>query len=551
MNTQSMQLNHENKIVDPSAGIEQNASAENLDTTDLLRVIVPDPITDGSATLAHDGYDVTVWREALADYNRLNQAVDHASRKLVTAPALMRDLFLSFLKRVPQLLPPVPLTPAYEINSEIVSQVMSTTEWRQVREAGTVDDPLAAAMATIGVAEKTLAALDRATVERINHLHELESGAADLWDQVEVLEDLAQQALGDRAADLFARAEAARLQAQQQETEAESVEEELSVRSEERGDTVRRAARQGMASAETEISDTNAAVKAFDGEGSGYGLASGGKGGASRILTTKEKIDLASRVGRSKRLQQIAALCGRLSRIALQVQETRVKHPPDEVTEVGLGQDLAHLLPSELALLANPELEDLFFLRFAEGRLLQYELKGHEKLGQGPILVALDNSGSMSGDKETWSKGVTLALLAIARRQGRDMAVFHFSDAGSLAVHHFPKGRAEHSAVIACIEHFFGGGTAFEPWMAAALKQVDDSKFEAADVICISDGLSNISPEMQAEWNRRRKERGMRAFAVLIGTNEGAGLLAAISDAVLTLSDLSEDQPVLQTIFAI
>jgi hypothetical protein len=43
----------------------------------------------------------------------------------------------------------------------------------------------------------------------------------------------------------------------------------------------------------------------------------------------------------------------------------------------------------------------------------------------------------------------------------------------------------------------------------------------------------------------------MRCFAVLIGTRDGADLLAGLSDALLTLDDLADDGPALQTIFAI
>src|SRR4051794_34766912 len=74
-------------------------------------VVVPDPIIDGSAVLHHDGYDAQLWQEAQRDYGRLREAVSQAAQTLVTAPALLRDLFLSFYKRVVQPTPLVPLTP--------------------------------------------------------------------------------------------------------------------------------------------------------------------------------------------------------------------------------------------------------------------------------------------------------------------------------------------------------------------------------------------------------------------------------------------------------
>ena len=56
---------------------------------------------------------------------------------------------------------------------------------------------------------------------------------------------------------------------------------------------------------------------------------------------------------------------------------------------------------------------------------MQYELKGTEKQGKGPIVVCVDNSGSMSGDRETWSIVVALALLEIATMPKREFACIH------------------------------------------------------------------------------------------------------------------------------
>lgn len=65
-------------------------------------------------------------------------------------------------------------------------------------------------------------------------------------------------------------------------------------------------------------------------------------------------------------------------------------------------------------------------------------------------------------------------------------------------------------------------------------------------MISVSDGISDVSPEAQVEWTRRRAERGMRAYGVLIGENHGEALLDEISDAVFRPDDL----PALEVIFS-
>lgn len=104
--------------------------------------------------------------------------------------------------------------------------------------------------------------------------------------------------------------------------------------------------------------------------------------------------------------------------------------------------------------------------------------------------------------------------------------------------------------MIAYASFFLNGGTVFEPWIEKALELVDGSQFEKTDVICVSDGISDVSIEAQAEWKRRRAERGMRAYGVLIGANQGEALLNELSDAVFLLDDLRGDLPALEVIFS-
>jgi uncharacterized protein with von Willebrand factor type A (vWA) domain len=512
-------------------------------------------ITDGSQAIAHDGFDVETFEQAADDYGRLARSIEETAGAIHTGPALLRDLFWSFHKRAPRIAPPAPLSTAYELNRQIVEQILSTTEWREMRESGTVGDPLSSAMATIGCSTSAIAALDQETIRHINQLHELAGEIEQLFARAETLDELtglSQDA--ERSERLKEEAERAKAEAVKKEKKAERLARKLEESCEERELQVRRAVRQGLAYAMADVEQTNDAIKAFCG---GYDIGFGtenGKGG-QHSLSTKEKLAIAQQVGRSPKLQEIAAICGRFTRIALQQQKTSVKHPPDEITSIIAGCEIERLLPGEIALLSDPGLEDLFYLKFAERGLMQYDLIGHEPEGQGPIIIAIDESGSMTENYgglsgEVWSKAVMLALLSIARLQKRDLAVIHFSGPEELRFDLFPKGEASPSRVIACTDFFFNGGTVFERWMGKALELVDGSQFEKADVICISDGITSISPKAKAEWAKRRAERSMRAYGVLIGTNQGEALLDEISDAVFRLDDLCNDLPALEVIFS-
>ena len=536
------------------ANIEQTQEPEPVvEITDFRSVA--GAITDGSQAIAHDGFDVETFEQAVDDYARLGRTVEETAGTIRTGSALLRDVFWSFHKRSPRIAPVAPLSPAHEINREIVEQILSTTEWREMRESGTVGDPLSSAMATIGCAGSAVAALDKETIRYLNQLHELAGDVERLFAHAEALDELSALSPDEeRSEQLKREAAQARADAAKKEKRAERLNRKLEESSEEREQKVRRAMRRGLAEAMAEVGQVNDAINAF---GGGYDADFGTENGAGgrNSLSTNEKLVIAQQVGHSPKLQQIAAVCGRFTRIALQQQKARVKHPPDEITSITTGSEIERLLPSEIALLADPDLEDLFYFRFAKRGLMQYDMIGHEPEGQGPIIIAIDESGSMTTNYggltgEVWSKAVTLALLSIARLQKRDLAVIHFSGPDDLRLDLFPKGEATPAEVIACASFFFNGGTVFEPWMKKALELVDGSQFEKADVICVSDGISEVSPEAQAEWTMREAERGMRSYGVLIGANQGEALLDEISDAVFHLDDLRSDLPALEVIFS-
>ena len=97
-----------------------------------------------------------------------------------------------------------------------------------------------------------------------------------------------------------------------------------------------------------------------------------------------------------------------------------------ERSGVTIGNDIERLLPMELGLYMHPTTKNDFLRRFVEDQTMRYEQKGQEVVGKGPIILCLDQSGSMR-NLDTQSKGFTLALTSIARRQRRDFCLIVFS----------------------------------------------------------------------------------------------------------------------------
>jgi uncharacterized protein with von Willebrand factor type A (vWA) domain len=325
-------------------------------------------------------------------------------------------------------------------------------------------------------------------------------------------------------------------------------------------DAARQAVRPAIKAAAQEIGSILNAEKSFQGGGFDPGKVASNQ--APERRSPAERLALGRKMKNSWKLQKIAEVTGRFVNIAMAKQMQKTNMPPTEIIGVQTGDDLAHLVGSELALLASEETEDLFFAKFAEKKLLTYELEGREKQGKGPIWVALDSSGSMNGgganglSAEIWAKGCALALVAIARLQKRDIAICHFSSMNQVRTDVFEKGNASPEKLMDTVEHFFGSGTYYEGWMKACMKMVEQAKFDKADVILISDGDVFLEDAVVEDWKRLRDRRGMACHSVLIGVPGYSQAyckeqLDRISDETVDLLDLTADAKALDTLFSI
>ena len=96
---------------------------------------------------------------------------------------MIRDLFWSFHKRAPRINENLALKPAFAVNRRILEEIMGTAEWRQLREAGSINDPMISAIATIGACERAIEALDPNSRSQINRLAAANEAAEKLFGQ--------------------------------------------------------------------------------------------------------------------------------------------------------------------------------------------------------------------------------------------------------------------------------------------------------------------------------------------------------------------------------
>lgn len=130
---------------------------------------------------------------------------------------------------------------------------------------------------------------------------------------------------------------------------------------------------------------------------SNWGLESSG---SWQRKSAHEKMELLNKLRNSSKLKKIAEMAGRYRRLAAMVRKERIKKGMDEIYSVTMGGDLSRILPSEMLRFLDPMTEDKAMLDLIEGRMLQYEIRGKQKKGKGPIVICIDSSGSMDGSPE-------------------------------------------------------------------------------------------------------------------------------------------------------
>jgi uncharacterized protein with von Willebrand factor type A (vWA) domain len=272
-------------------------------------------------------------------------------------------------------------------------------------------------------------------------------------------------------------------------------------------------------------------------------------------MTIEQQSRLAYASRHNPKLARIAQIAGRLKKVAAKVHASRVDDKRDDVYDIVLGDKLPQVLPGELGLLAC--MQPSFLHKYSERRLMQREVGGDEQVGQGPIIVAIDSSGSMvrpagiaGYTREEWAKAIMLGLAEIAALEKRDLAVIHFGGTmAELKVWEFKAGTHQPDELLACADHFYAGSTIFDGWIREALRLVDNSRWNKADVIVLSDGGAHVSEAQQVAWDTRRKQRGLRCYGIMIGVANPGGL-TFIADRIISMKGGNEDE-VTSAIFGI
>ena len=189
--------------------------------------------------------------------------------------------------------------------------------------------------------------------------------------------------------------------------------------------------------------------------------------------------------------------------------------------------------------------------RFVEADLLQYAINANDKGARGPMVVCIDGSGSMAGDKELWAKAVCLTLMETARRQRRHFRAIVFSggqrDLKTFDLLKMPaRGRLEAPPIdvadlVDFADYFPRGGTDFQGPLDAALEVLEEKKLRRGDVVFITDGEAHVDPGWLAGFMSAKRRLEFKIYGVMVdmGKPSRTDVVARFADEITSVARLS------------
>ena len=500
------------------------------------------PLPKNTFWLENDAYDRRVWAHLRAESPSLRDLEDKGGNLLPHFGSLLQDIFCLLFKYNIQYHPETEVLPSALLNQKFLHAVHQGAQYDFLREQ-TLLDEAHAGLSTLILGERLLALVRE---EKILSRRDLR----DLWD-IQKQEELVVQKLEEyENSDTIPQdqmSEAGKKALQQAKErmggEVQGAEALLRHKTQQLKEDLKQIEAQATNRLQAEAIKVAQELEDAAEEAQTWGDTIG----TGARTPPGQKLELGRRLAGNEKLKKLARMVGRMKLHALALRKKVFERSNEELLEVEQGDALHRMLPHELLSLHHPILRKDFYRRFLDRELIQYSLRGVEEKGKGPMIVCLDGSSSMSGDKEIWSKAVTLTLLEIARKQRRLFRSICFSSAETplqvLDMNPRDRYEVETQTVMDLAEYFPGGGTDFQKPLDAALECLRESRFKKGDIIFITDGECQVDAEWAQRFREEKDKLGFSLFSILIDMGPASlGTLKEFSDRISTIKQLTGDE---------
>lgn len=193
-----------------------------------------------------------------------------------------------------------------------------------------------------------------------------------------------------------------------------------------------------------------------------------------------------------------------------------------DIAGITTGDNLSCLLPSEVAMLAEPKTQDIFLRNLVEKRLQVFASASSSQLPErrqdGPVIICLDTTGSMHGDPMIIAKCLTIAVCIYALKQKRKVLIFTYSE--TFTFMDFENFNRDRRKLINFLDSMSLGGNNEDYLFNGIFSEILPSypDYKSADLLCITDfGWASIT-KGSMDLIHAAKEKGMIFYGLGINT---------------------------------
>ena len=252
------------------------------------------------------------------------------------------------------------------------------------------------------------------------------------------------------------------------------------------------------------------------------------------------KRSVLEQIRNSDYLRKFTDMIGKYKECAIAEQKKKVKNSAIEIKSVKMGKQVEDALPSDKMNLCNEVTKKDFYRRMNQGQLTVYDKTSQKDKNKGPIIVCIDQSGSMSGEKDMWAKALAVGILEVAQLQKREFACIPYdSYCRKTTIIH--KDEISPEKIIGIAQERATGGTDFERPLKEASELIKDSNFKEADIVFITDGDCGVSDDFRRKFKQLKEDKEFRTMGVLVDYGHCTSkTLEDFCDSITTVSDIAD-----------